>query len=117
MAVIETNITHEIQMAASKRGVVLLKNVRGLFLTLDGKRRVASGLQAKGSSDLIGFRPVVITPEMVGSTVAVFCAVEVKTPTGKVSPEQRHFIDVILKNGGFAGVSRSVDDAIRVLKI
>lgn len=42
-------------------GVVLVKNVRGNFRTMDGKRIVAAGLSAKGSSDLIGWRTITIT--------------------------------------------------------
>lgn len=115
MAVNETNITHGIMITASKAGSVLIKNVRGLFLTLDGKRRVASGLQLKGSSDLIGWTSVVITPEMVGRKMAVFTAIEVKTEKGKVSAEQKHFISEVQKAGGIAGVCRNEKDFIFVV--
>ena len=40
-----------------------------------------------GSSDLIGVTRITVTPEMVGKTVAVFTAVEVKVGKDKLSKE------------------------------
>lgn len=37
-------------------------------------------------------------------------AIEVKTPTGRVSPEQKTFIEQVNKRGGLAFVARSVED-------
>jgi hypothetical protein len=71
---------------------------------------VRYGLQP-GSSDLIGWRTVTITPEMVGQQVAVFTSIEVKTPTGRVKPEQQQWLDAVQAAGGIAGVARSVEDA------
>jgi len=53
---------------------------------------------------------------MVGQTVAVFVAVEVKTPTGRVSPEQQQFLNVVRQHGAIACVARSVTDLEMVLK-
>jgi hypothetical protein len=99
-------------IAAAKRGCTLFKNVRGFFLTLDGARKVRAGLAVNGSSDLIGFTRVKITPDMVGKTVAVFTAVEVKTAKGAVSDDQRAFIATVIKNGGYSGVARCEKDFI-----
>lgn len=68
-----------------------------------------------GFSDLFGFVPVEITPEMVGQTLAVFVAMEVKTKTGRVSPQQTAFLRAVNDNGGRSGVTRSVPDALRVI--
>jgi hypothetical protein len=73
-------------------------------------RPVSFGL-AKGSADLIGWRTVTITPEMVGQQVAVFTSIEVKTSTGRVKPEQQQWLDAVQAAGGIAGVARSVEDA------
>jgi hypothetical protein len=39
-----------------------------------------------------------------------FLAIEVKSPTGRVSPHQQQFIDRINENGGVAFVARSVEE-------
>ena len=93
-------------------GCRLFRNNTGAIKDAEG-RLVRFGL-CKGSSDLIGFRPTVITPEMVGKTVAVFTAIEVKTPTGKPTPEQVHFIKRVKELGGIAGIARSVEDALAI---
>jgi hypothetical protein len=69
----------------------------------------------KGSSDLIGFRPVTITPEMVGLQVAVFLSIETKDLTGRPTPEQRQWVDFINSHGGLAGVARTDDDVDNIL--
>lgn len=77
-------------------GDVLIRNARPLHAGL-----------CTGSSDLIGYT--------VRNGVAVFTAVEVKTATGRATPEQRQFLDVVGGAGGIAGVARSVDEAVRLL--
>lgn len=69
-----------------------------------------------GSSDLIGFSVVTITPEMVGRTVAIFSAVECKAAGGRVRPEQANFIEQVRKAGGIAGVARSDDEALALFE-
>lgn len=73
------------------------------------------GVGNPGGSDLIGYRRVRVTPEMVGQDVAVFAAVEVKTPRGRIKPEQQQFVDHIRSAGGIAGIARSVDEAKNIL--
>jgi len=76
---------------------------------------VQFGVGNPGGSDLIGYRRVTVTPEMVGQDVAVFAAVEVKTPRGRIKPEQQQFVDHIRGAGGIAGIARSVDEAKNIL--
>lgn len=85
------------------------------LLVLADPRPIQAGL-CVGSSDLIGWRSVVITPEMVGQRLAVFAGVEVKTDRGRATEEQKNFIEVVQRFGGLAGVARSVDDARIILK-
>jgi len=60
-----------------------------------------------GSSDRVGWRPVVITPEMVGQTIAQFAAIEVKTPAyDRLSDEQRNFLQAVVRAGGAAFIAR-----------
>ena len=70
----------------------------------------------KGSSDLIGWRSLTITPDMVGQTVAVFAAIEVKD-RGTPTPEQLHFIAQVQAAGGLAGVARTVAEAEAILGV
>ena len=73
------------------------------------------GVGSPGGSDLIGYRRVRVTPEMVGQEIAQFAAVEVKTPRGRVRPEQQQFIEHIRSAGGIAGIARSVAEAQELL--
>jgi hypothetical protein len=83
-------------------------------VTLANARPLIAGL-CTGSSDLIGWRSVVITPEMVGQAVAVFAAIEVKSATGRPTPEQTTFLQAVQAAGGIACLARSVEDAERAL--
>ena len=78
-------------------------------------RLVKFGL-CKGSSDLIGFKTVTITPDMVGKEVAVFSAIEVKDK-GKATDEQKKFLNIIQNAGGFAGIARDIKEAKKILDI
>lgn len=103
----ETNIMNRIMLAMSKKGWLVWRNQVGLFKTLDG-RTVNIGI--KGSSDLMAIKPTVITPDMVGQTVAVFVAVEVKTATGRQSEPQKKWQNAVEKLGVKYILARSEDD-------
>lgn len=117
MAQGETNIVNDIMKALSPAGVTLFRNVKGLFTSPDGRRKIQAGLIAPGSSDLIGFRRVKITPDMVDQTVLIFTAIEVKKEGSYPSHAQKDFVAFIEQNGGFAGVARSPEEARRICKI
>jgi len=97
-------------MEASKHNARLFRNNRGLFLTLDGKRKVRAGLDADGASDLVGYKSIIITPEMVGKKIAVIAAVEIKKPGLKPTPKQKNFLRIIKEAGGISGVARCAED-------
>ena len=46
-----------------------------------------------------------------------FLAIEVKTKTGKVSPDQVKFLNRVNESGGLGFVARSVDDVIDTLGV
>ena len=83
-------------------------------VTLQDARPLIAGL-CTGSSDLIGWRSIEVTAEMVGRRLAVFAAVEVKSDTGRLTEQQRAFLIAVEDAGGIAGVARSVEDAQRAL--
>lgn len=109
----ESSILRSCMITASQLGARLFRNNVGLFQTKDG-RTIRTGL-CVGSSDLIGWKPVVVTPAMVGKTVAVFFAVECKTETGRATPEQVQFLEAVRNAGGIATLARSEKDIRNVM--
>ncbi len=110
----EQTIQQHIRIACSNSDTRLFRNNTGTLKDANG-RPVQFGL-CKGSADLIGWRTVAITPEMVGQQVAVFTSIEVKTATGRLRPEQQQWLDAVQAAGGIAGVARSVEDAATLLR-
>jgi hypothetical protein len=109
----EQRIQQEIRIACSTGATRLWRNNTGTLRDQHG-RPVQFGL-CKGSADLIGYRSITITPDMVGQQVAVFTSIEVKTPTGRIRPEQQQWLETVHAAGGIAGVARSVEDALRIV--
>jgi len=110
----EKRIEQEILLALSKQGSRLWKNSVGMGYTKDGQPfRYGLG---NGSSDIIGITPTVITQDMVGKTVGVFTAIEVKKArTGYgASDKQQAFIEMVRSLGGFAGIGYDVESAMNV---
>ena len=83
-------------------------------ITIRNPRPLHAGL-APGSADLIGWRPVEITPEMVGRTVAVFASVETKAKRGRVQAGQANWAEAVAGAGGMAGIARTDADLDRIL--
>jgi hypothetical protein len=110
----EQAIQQSIILAHSKGNTRLLRNNCGQCKTTDG-RVIRYGVGNPGGADLIGLTAVTITPDMVGQRLAVFTAIEVKTPTGRISEQQQRFIAMVKGFGGIAGIARSVDDAAKLL--
>jgi hypothetical protein len=96
-----------------QKNIRLFRNQVGTYKLQDG-RVVSSGL-AKGSADLIGWKTVEITPDMVGQKLAIFTSVEIKTPTGRVSPEQSNWLKQVSDGGGISLIARSIDEAKQIV--
>jgi len=112
----EQYIQQSIRLAVGTHpDVRLFRNNCGSCIA-DNGRRVTFGL-CPGSSDLIGFRSVTITPNMVGQQLAVFTAVEVKAAKGRPTEQQQKFLALVERHGGIAGIARSVDEARAVLGV
>lgn len=110
----ETPLVKRIQVAASSIGCRLFRNNVGSLKDRNGTW-VTYGL-CTGSSDLIGWIPVKVTQEMVGKTISIFLALEVKTPTGKLTAEQQNFLSIVTQAGGISFVATSEEEATRILK-
>ena len=122
----ESTVQKLVWLRASAAGARLFRNNVGLFVaweavqtalktgSLSALRRlrpIRCGL-IKGSSDLIGWTPVTITPEHVGQTLAVFTALEIKRDARqRPTPEQTHFLNAVVQAGGIA---QRIDDPARL---
>ena len=80
----------------------------------DALNKVRYGL-VKGSSDLIGWKTINVTQKMVGKKIAVFTAIEVKKPGGRIRPDQKIFIDKVNTSGGIASICYSLEEAQELL--
>ena len=115
MANAETELQQRIRLAlGTSPNLRIFRNQVGSLPDPRTGRLVTFGL-ARGSADLIGWRTVTITPEMVGTQLAVFTSIEVKTPTGRVRPEQQAWLGAVQSAGGIAGIARSVADASQII--
>lgn len=110
----EQELQQRIRLELGKGPVRLWRNNVGALRDARG-RLVSYGL-CRGSSDLIGLRRQVIGPEHLGQTLAVFCALEVKTERGLPTAEQQQFLAMVQDLGGQAGVVRSLAEARALLK-
>jgi hypothetical protein len=111
----ETDLQQRIRLAVGTHpDARLFRNQVGQLPDPRTGRPVQFGL-ARGSADLIGWRTITVTPEMVGRRIAVFTSIEVKTTTGRLTPAQHAWLGVVRGAGGIAGVARSVADALRIV--
>lgn len=106
----ETRLQTAIMRAVSPLTRIFRNNVG-----YDRYRRVKYGL-CNGSADLIGWTPVTITPAHVGKTLAVFTAIEVKAPTGRVDQRQQVFLEAVREDGGIAVVGRDPESTAEEIR-
>ncbi len=99
----ESDIQRLIMLALSEAGCLIWRNNTGVL-------KNAAGIPIKfglcvGSSDLIGLTPA-----------GRFLAVEIKTSKGRATPEQLRFIEAVRARGGIAGIARSPEEALDLLR-
>lgn len=111
----ESYTQSRVRLAAPAAGYTLWRNNSGALKDERG-RLVRYGLandsaalnKVLKSSDLIGWRSVIVTPEMVGKRVAIFAARECKkegwhlTPGDERAQAQLRFIEMVVAAGGDA---------------
>lgn len=112
----EQDTLREIQLAATRLGHRLWRNNvgtgwAGTFVSfrngrviLDNARPLHAGLMP-GSSDLIGL-----------TSGGRFLSIEVKSDRGRLTTEQRAWIEMVRQFGGLAGEARSVEDFEAILE-
>jgi len=124
----ESEIQQRIQIEGPFHECILLRNNSGALKDNTGRvvRYGLGNISSKQndkikSSDLIGITTIVITQDMVGKSIGVFTAIEVKkedwkpSDTDKREKAQRSFIDWVLKRGGLAGFANSIDSFKKIL--
>lgn len=95
----ESQLQDAIRLELGRSGEVLLYRNNCGVAEMRGGFKVRFGVGSPGGSDLVG----------VYRGRAVF--VEIKTETGRQSPEQRQFQQCVERHGAIYVVLRSVDDA------
>lgn len=115
----ETNVMRTCMMKVSEdKNKRVFRNNVGVAVAYDFKNKkvvepvrvIEYGL-CKGSSDLIGWKSVEITQEMIGKRVAIFTAIETKRPNmSKTSEEQNNFIAAVQNAGGIGLIAKSAKD-------
>lgn len=117
----EGEVLNAIRLAASMEGIPLWRNNVGAAQDAKGnwtRFGLANDSNAVNaafkSSDLIGVRPVTITPDQVGCTIGQFVAIEVKRGgwVYKGNPREKAqlaFLHAIEAVGGFAKFANGVD--------
>lgn len=112
----ETTLQQRIRLALGTHpDARLFRNNTGTLPDPKTGRPVQFGL-ARGSADLIGWRTITVTPDMVGRRLAVFTSIEVKTATGRLTPAQNAWLGAVRSAGGIAGVARSVSDSLHIIE-
>lgn len=109
----ETPLQQRLMLHWSESGRRLFRNNVGVLRDARGGY-VRYGL-CVGSSDLIGWTPVIVTLEMVGKPIAVFTAVETKIGKRQTTTQQSRFISAVQKAGGIGCVARADDDVDEAL--
>jgi hypothetical protein len=114
----ESTVQAKVRIRTSALGWRMWRNNVGVLLDATG-RPVRYGLANDStqvnasikSGDLIGIRPVVITPEMVGQTIGQFVSIECKREGWKPSASdaryvaQRKWADLVNSLGGYAVIT------------
>ena len=112
----EADVLRDIRHAVLRlHDVRLYRNNRGQVILPSGGR-LTYGVGPNGAADLLGWREVRITADMVGEKIAQFTALEVKRPGAKPDPEQRAFLDAVYAAGGCSGWADTVETALAVVE-
>jgi len=105
----ETPYMRRLALQLTERGARVFRNNVGFLKDRFGNL-VKYGVCNPGGSDLIGWKSIVITPDMVGKKAALFVAVEVKAWDGTSTEEQEDFQRAVRDAGGIALLAREGHD-------
>jgi hypothetical protein len=113
-------LIEEMKRAAADYGSRLFKNASGLARHKDERGKVwvvkyGVGPSNGGGHDLLGWREVVITPEMVGMTIAQFISFDGKVGDDELSDEQIKWMTWVINGGGIACEIRNIEQLAEIL--
>jgi len=118
----EQHLYKALQAKHSKHGILFRNNTGTAY---QGRRGIVNGMimiaeprpitfgLCVGSSDLIGWTEIIITPDMIGQKIAIFTAVEVKNEKGRATKEQLKFLQAVRNAGGLARLTRYIDNQFK----
>ena len=91
------------QTVTVEKGDVLVKNARPFH-----------GMP-KGTSDLVGWTTIRITPDMVGLDMAIYTAFEVKSEGIKTTKEQSAYVRTVRMSGGISCIAKKLEDIFQAV--
>lgn len=120
----ESNVLKETMLVGSKAGLTLFRNNTGTAWQGDYSRTHSGSVLLRnprvvhfglcvGSSDLIGWRQVVITPDMVGQKIAQFIGLETKYGRRTATEAQDNFLNQLDNAGGLAMLVRDASEVLQ----
>lgn len=117
-------ITAQVMINESKHGIKLFRNHRGKawqgkshfnkekkIVIIENPRFFEFGLYP-GAGDLIGWKEIIITKEMVGQKVAIFTSEEIKSLNDRMSPAQNKWHDIVRMSGGISKIAKEQKDGV-----
>jgi len=106
----EKNIQNASLLAVgTDKDVLAMRLHSGIFRSMDDPSRIVK-VGTPGVSDSIAIVRVVITPDMVGKSIAVCAAAEFKTLKGKQRDAQKNWQAAFEKRGGKYRLIRSAEE-------
>lgn len=123
----EASVQQRIRLLAAQNNIECWRNNSGAFKD-DNGRMIRYGLANESaqineiikSSDLICCVPRLITPDMLGTVVGVFTAVETKASDWRFSQKDKRavaqaaFHAIVHRAGGYAGFATCPEDLLRI---
>lgn len=94
---------------------VTIRGVPSHYTILKDARPIHCGL-VEGSSDLIGWTEIIVTPDMIGKKICMFTALEVKSGSGRASPTQINFLEAVRTAGGISGLVSTPEQALQLVQ-
>lgn len=132
MATPEAQASQVVRLRAAAWGCKVFRNNSGVLMNDVGVPvRFGLGNESKQvnqnfkSSDLIGWTPVTITPDMVGKQLAVFTSIEAKALGFKEKENytlrqreyaQKKWLDLVTNAGGIAGFACCEADVDKIIQ-